>query len=287
VSRRDEILARIQTVEALPVAAVKAVTLLQNPETDLCEIARLISHDPALAAGVLRLANSAAFGGRARIDSVEAAIARLGTRRTLNLVISSAVGPLEARPVRGYDLPAGELWRHNVAVALGTQALARLLKISAPESAFTAGLLVDIGKQVLGRFLEIDGGAIRDEAFERRVSFEQAEQNVLGIDHAEVGAALLANWGLPEGIVQVVRWHHDPRQCPAQYQSIAELVHAADQVCTQAGIGGGLDGSNYRPCETALDHLKLTTDTIERATCEIVERLAEMSDLFDHATTKG
>lgn len=283
----DAILARVLDVEALPVAAMKAISLLQDPRSDLSEIARLIGHDPALAASVLRLANSAMFGGRSRIDSVSAAIARMGTRATLNLVLASAVGPMEARPVRGYDLPAGELWRHNVAVAVGTQALAEILKINAPDYAFTAGLLVDIGKQVLGQFLEIDGAAIAAEAFGRRVSFEQAEQHVLGIDHAEVGAALLANWGLPASIVQVVRWHHEPNRCPTEFQTVAELVHVSDQICTLAGIGGGVDGSNYQPCAAALDHLNLTTTVIERAMMRIAERLAQMNDLFDHAPAKG
>ena len=287
MSQRDEILARVKTVQALPVAAMKAVSLLQNPDSDLSEIARLIGHDPALAAGMLRMANSAMFGGAVRIASVNAAIARLGTRKTLNLVISTAVGPMESRPVRGYDLSAGELWRHNVAVAVGTTALAEILKLATPDFAFTAGLLVDIGKQVLGQFLEIDGAAIRSEAFERHVSFEQAEQRVLGTDHAEVGAALLTHWGLPEAIVQVVRWHHDPQQCPPACQSVAQLVHASDQICTQAGIGGGSDGCNYRPCDAALDQLKLTDSVIERATCRIVGQLAEMNDLFEPASTRG
>ena len=287
MSQRDAILARLHEVEALPVAAMKAISLLQNPASDLSEIARLIGHDPALAAGVLRLANSAMFGGRSRIETIDAAIARLGTRATLNLVLGSAVGPMEARPVRGYDLPAGALWRHNVAVAIGTQALADILKINAPDYAFTAGLLVDIGKQVLGQFLEIDGAAIAAEAFGRHVSFEQAELRVLGIDHAEIGAALLTNWGLPESIVQVVRWHHEPTRCPAEFRTVAELVHASDQICTLAGIGGGLDGSNYQPCAAALDHLNLTTATIERAMMRIADRLAQVNDLFDHADAKG
>jgi HD-like signal output (HDOD) protein len=280
VNTRQAILDRVPAIEALPVVAMRVITTLQNPRAELSEIARLIRHDPALTAGLLRLANSAAMAGRHRIESVDAALARIGLRKTLHLVMSTVVAPIAARPVRGYDLPAGELWRHNVAAALGANVVYDLIRRPPHPAAFTAGLLLDIGKQILGEFMEVDGRAIQHEAFEQHVSFEQAERHVLGIDHAQVGAALLTHWGLPDSIVDVVRWHHEPASCPPDHREVAQVVHVADQVCTQAGIGGGADGCNYVPCAQTLEQLGITPEVVERATCRIVEQLQQLDDFM-------
>lgn len=283
MSRRTKILAEIATVPALPVAAVKAISVLQSPDADLYEMARVINHDPGLAANVLKLANSALFGARRETTTVNDAVARLGTRRILDLVVGSAVGPFQSKPIRGYDLPPGELWRHSVAVACGTEELASVLGLRPPESAFTAGLLIDIGKHVLGTHLEIDRQTIRQEALQRDVPFEQAELHVLGIDHAEVGACLLEHWNLPSPLVSVVRWHHDPEQCPPEHQPTAKLVHASDQICTLCAIGTGIDGCNYRPCESVLTDLQLSENVVEDARRRIVERLDTLGAIMGHA----
>lgn len=287
MNHREQILARVQSVPALPVAAIKVIGVLQNPHADICEISRVINHDPGLAANTLRLANSVMFSGQRRIETIDVAVTRLGVRRILDLVVGSAVKPFASTPIRGYDLPAGTLWLHSVAVACGTEELAKLLKRDIPSCAFTAGLLIDVGKSVLGCELEVDGGAIRREAFEQCVSFEEAERHVLGIDHAEVGAALLEHWGLPEVLVAVVRWHHEPQHCSSPYQAVVDLVHASDQICTLSGIGAGIDGSNYRPCEASMARLGINVHIIEAALCRIVERLDTLKDIMGQTTGRS
>ncbi len=286
MTRRNEILSAVTQVASLPVAAMKVIPMLRDPSADICEVARLINHDPGLAANVLKLANSAGYAARSKVTTIDAALVRLGMRRTMGLVIGSAVAPFEQKPVRGYDLPAGALWRHGVAVAIGTQVLDEMLELHAPEHSFTAGLLVDIGKYVLGHFLEVDGTAIRNKAFNENMPFELAEQSVLGIDHAEVGAALLQHWGLPDELVEVVRWHHRPNQAREEVRLTTDLVHAADQLCTLSGLGVGWDGCNYLPCEAALQRLDLTETRNELALCSIVERLKDADDVFEQPTAE-
>ena len=281
MSRREDILARVGRTPSLPVAVVKAIPMLRDVNADLAEIARVIRLDPGLAANVLRLSNSAALGARHKVSTLEAAVARLGSRRMMGLVLSSTIGPMQCAPVRGYDLDRGALWRHAAAVGIATRALLDLLGRKPAPHAETAALLIDTGKMVLGLDLEVDGRAIARRAYESNTPFEQAEREVLGIDHAEVGAALLRHWGLPEELVQVTRWHHEPTRCPTEHREVVDLVHAADQLCTLCGIGAGLDGCQYLPCQETLTSLGLSEEVFDRALCRVVEGLQEADELFE------
>ena len=280
MNQRDNILSQVKKVPALPVATIKVVGILQNPRAELCEIARVINHDPGLAANTLRLANSAMFGGQRKIETIDAAVARLGVRRMLDLVVGAAVKPMASAPVHGYDLPGGTLWLHSVAVACGTEELAKMQTIDAPASAFTAALLIDIGKSILGSHLEVDGQKIRQLAFEQHVPFEQAERQVLGIDHAETGAALLEHWSLPPAIVAAVRWHHQPDLSPSEHQALTDLVHACDQICMLGGIGTGSDGTNYQPSDAVMARLKIDVRVVEAMMWRIMDRLESLKDLI-------
>lgn len=277
MSRRDEILAAVESIDALPPVAAQMIPLLQNPNVKVNEIADHLRHDPSLTASMLRLANCSLNAARTPIVDVSDAVKRLGTKRILGMVIGSSVASFVHKPVRGYDLGEGELWRSAVATAIGTEELAKVLGVKSPAHAFTSGLLADIGKIVLGTFLAVDANQITNRAFNLKVPFDEAERDVLGIDHAEVGAQLLNHWKIPQEIVQVVRWHHQPEKSTDQDSCVA-LVHVADHICALSGIGAGVDGLNYRPCEQILADLNVKPDTIEKTLCLTIERLGEVEE---------
>ena len=104
------------------------------------------------------------------------------------------------------------------------------------ENAFTSGLLHDVGKILLGTFMEVDVEPIVHLAKTELISFNVAEQRVLGIDHAEAGAALLEAWELPELIIRAIRWHHTPEDYEGD-PLVVDLVHVADALCLQGAIG--------------------------------------------------
>ncbi len=283
MNRREEILSSIHDVPSMPSAALGAVGLLQDPEADMAELIGVIEHDPGLTANLLRIANSAYYGGAGTIDSLRQAIVRLGTKCILQMVVASAAAPLIIPEIKGYGLSPGDLWKHSIAVAVGTERLAEALGLPVPEYAFTAGLLHDVGKMVLGTFLEVDAGPSLELAQQEQVSFDVAEHRVLGIDHAEAGAALLERWQLPAEIVCVSRWHHDPNSLTGD-TFVADLVHAADALCLMGGIGAGSDGLQYRPSRQVAERINLTTLAAETAVCGILEGLAELSELFNNGS---
>ena len=276
---RDKILASIKEIPSLPTAAVEAVQMLQNPDVSISKLSKTIEYDPSLTTNVLRMANSAYFGASRQIESLKQAIVRLGTNNVFRLVVASAVAPMASKAVKGYDIPAGELWLHSVAVAIGADALRESLEIDVSGVIFTAGLLHDIGKIVLGNFNDIDIKAVLTMALNHNVSFDEAELAVLGIDHAEVGALLLEHWKLPKSITECVRWHHYPKHFPGDLNLIS-LIHVADNLCMTMGIGLGIDGLKHRVDDEAVKRLKLNSKTTEKVLLKTMCSLGEFRNMI-------
>jgi putative nucleotidyltransferase with HDIG domain len=278
-SQKDKVLSKVRRIPSMPTSALKIIQLLQDPNVSIHELLHSIEYDPGMTSNVLRVANSPYFGSPKSISSLKEAVTRLGTNNIYKMAVASVVSSMMQSPVRGYDLAPGQLWEHSIAVALCCEKIAGALKIKAPMHAFTAALLHDVGKIVLGTFLEVDAGPILELVHRERLSFEVAENRVLGIDHAEVGACLLEHWNLPPDIVDVVRWHHQPEQFKGNPVTV-ELVHIADAITVMEGIGAGRDELNYRPSETVISKLKLKTRAIESIICETMSALDDVRAQF-------
>jgi putative nucleotidyltransferase with HDIG domain len=284
VSRRDEILAQVATVPSLPAVVCRLQDYLDDPEVNFDHLARAIECDPGLTANVLQLANSAYFGWQGGIGSVRDAISRLGTRRIFQMVLCMSVAPLVRRPIRGYDLSADRLWEHSVAAAICAEKLAAGRRPTCQPHAFTAGLLHDLGKVLLGTFVEVDIEPIKELIDLDHLTFCEAERMVLGVDHAEVGAHLLERWNLPPEVTTAARWHHEPARAESHLQGTADLAHVSDVVCLGAGWGAGLEGVPYRLDEGAVARLNLRAQDTERAAAQVVAGLDELLQIFTPGT---
>lgn len=285
MTERERIIDAIRRVPELPVAAVQVMKLIQDPDAGVAEIMKPIEYDPGLTSNVLRLANSAYFAGPRSISSLREAGVRLGAQRIFQLVLASAVSPVARQPIRTYDIPAGQLFEHLIAVAVGGEELARTLDIKPPIHTFTTGLLHDVGKVVMGTFAAIDAGPIFEHAVNEGISFEKAEADLLGIDHAEVGALLLEDWQLPEEITQAVRWHHEPEQFTGDDTRVVDLVHVAVNLSMQCGIGVGRDGLHYHASPVVIERLRLKPRITEETSAKMLTGLAELRPMF--AAEKG
>lgn len=297
MSRREDIIAKAKALPQMPSIVHRIMAYLGKEHADLTGLAKLIEYDPGLTVNVLRMANSALFGGCGQIATVREALFRLGMNRVYQLVIATGIAPRAKGAVKGYGLEPGELLRHSVAVAVGAERLAQALNVQPPPYTFTAGLLSNIGKTVLGEFLEVDGGQIMEHAAAEKISFEQAERRHLGIDHAELGALLLEHWGLPPAIVRCVRWRLDPCSAPEPepdepdgrtadwgvgaggYLDL-DLIHMGHVLATMSGIGGGEDGLFYSVCQESIDRLGVTPEAMATAMEKVQADLAELEPIF-------
>jgi HD-like signal output (HDOD) protein len=263
----------------MPAAVQQVMTLLQDEEADMGAISRVIELDPGLTANLLRVVNSSYFGGMRSISSVREAIVRLGANRVFHLAVSWGVAPHVRPAIRGYDLETGELLRHSLAVALASEGLAKSLMPSPPPNIFTAGLLVNVGKIILGTFLAVNPAPILELAYEQGLTFEEAEERVLGVGHAEVGAVLLEHWGLPDDIVEVVRYRLHPERA-REGGVILDLVHVGDVLAKLSGIGLGVDGMAYRLDDACVQRLHLTEDHIAGVLETLPGNVEELMSIF-------
>ena len=273
------ILAKVKSFPSMPGAAEKLLKLLDNPDTTAVQIEQILRYDPGLTANLLKLTNSVYFGLPCKVGSVSQAVVLLGWKKLIQLVMASCVNAIMGKPVPGYDLSAGELWRHSIAVSVAAEDLAKELKISAPENIFTAALLHDVGKLVLGGFVKEDLEKIEIEA-SRGISFEVAEHMVLGTNHAEVGAQILKSWSFPQELVNAVRWHHDPDSA-GKTDTLIDIVHVANILCLMIGIGVGREGLCYKPSPLATKRLGLRTNDLEMVASRTLQYVDDLCNVFE------
>ena len=279
MTRREEILDMIDDVVAIPCCAQKAKALLDDPDADLGTLARIIEHDPGLTANLLKIVNASYFGSGRPMLTAREAIDRLGTLQVLQFVVSTGVAPSFVQKIEGYDLAPNMHLQHSVTVALAAHELGRVLDLDVPGYVFTAGLLSGTGKILLGAYVKVDVQAILTLAVERGLDFDRAEDEVLGINHAEVGARLLEKWKLPPELVNAVRYHLRPDEAPEQ-SPVLDLVHIGNALAKMIGVGLGVDGLNYAPSRAVADRLGLTPEVLDEVSVNVVEDLGRVWDLF-------
>jgi putative nucleotidyltransferase with HDIG domain len=272
------IASKLNSFPSMPATAVQLLALIDDPDIDISKIEKILRQDPGLTANLLKLANSAYFGVPSKIGSVHQAVLLLGLKRLIQLVLASCVSALMDRPVSGYDLSPGELWRHSIAVTAAAEGLAKEMNIEAAEEIFSAALLHDVGKLILGDFVRDDFKKI-EEIISGGISFETAENMVLGVNHAQVGAEILRKWSLPFELVNAVRWHHSP-EAADQADIMLDIVHVADVLCLMIGVGAGRDGLQYQPSESAVQRLGLEPYHLEKVASKTLQWMKELSDVF-------
>lgn len=230
---------RTLRIPSLPGVVARLQSMLADPETGLAEIGAVIATDPPLAARILRTANSAVFGLREPVQTIQRAASVLGVASLRNIVLQVCL--LDAfRHLADDDRSNLErLWRHSIACALTAQELGfrARTRLVEPYDAYTCALLHDLGKLILFEASRESYARIVLAAGGQGVSTHELEQERLGISHTEVGAALAREWSLPDEIVQSIRLHHAPRR-ELLLAPMAALVAMGDAVvlAVEAGV---------------------------------------------------
>lgn len=278
----EELVNRTSDLPSIPEAALKVVRQANDPNSSPDNVAQTLATDQALAARLLRLANSAYYGLPRQVTSLQDAVKVLGMRTVRHLAVLASTYPWLSRSLPGYDLPALMLWRHSFMVATCAQLLARKTRHVDADEAFTAGLLHDIGKIVMSAWMEDELSALMREVRLRGCSFNEAEQSAFGFTHADVGGYLAQSWNLPPVMVEAITHHHTP-QSSDSINGLAHVTHLSDAVCVSLGLGVGGDGLNYYASPTAIVELSLCDADIESAADELVDSLETNERLLDMA----
>ncbi|MBC2932084.1 HDOD domain-containing protein [Nocardioides sp. zg-1228] len=273
-----DLLAAAESVEPLPHTIARLATLVADPDSDIREISETVALDVSLAADVLRRANSVALGHRANITSVRDAVVRLGSSTLLSLTMASRVGGRMLAALPAYGLKPGALWERSVAASIAAEVIRSRARVPVPAEAGTAALLHDFGMVVLARHF---GNQILDmlalAAATDGLDLVETERRVLGLTHADIGAAVAEAWGLPLTIVDGIREHHEAHEDLSAVSAAVALACAmSHEITTRDEDPEELESQVTRHHEVAPLLQVLQLD--DRAYHEIVETSRERFD---------
>lgn len=221
---KDKIALRLQQLPPLPRAVSELLASFAKEDVDVDHLARQISHDQAISARVLRVANSSFYGLQNKVATIQEAVVVLGFRAVRSMVLAVGMNSaFQTDQCRGFELEVYQ--RHCVGTSLVARGLADMAGCNR-DLAFTAGLLHDIGRLALASNFPAEYAAALDYQRKHDCFAVVAERDVLGIDHAQVGGILAETWHFPESLHQAVSEHHEPAAASAD--SLANLIHVAD-----------------------------------------------------------
>jgi putative nucleotidyltransferase with HDIG domain len=244
----------INSVRAVPQIILKIIRMIQDKNYCMNSIAREVRKDQVISAKVLRMCNSAYFSRMVNIDSIDRALALLGEKQILRSIVSASFMDLFSSKNTGYSLCQGGLFYHAIGTAMISERLAGLTGIIAPDLAYTAGLLHDIGKialdQCMSEFYPF---------FYRRTQIDGdelivVERDLFGVTHEDAGGELAQRWSLPESITEVIKHHHCPEDASSNGE-LVNLVYLADLIMSRFFVGQDLERMDTENLSTCLERL--------------------------------
>jgi len=284
----QEILKAIKAVRPLPDVALRVLRLVEVPDYRIDDLVALVRTDPTLVARVLRLCNASLYGLDQQITAVGDAIARLGSRNLVQMVMAScASGTFAGVRSSPYADPTA-LWRHAVACAVTGQTLAVASGRVGATVAFTAGVLHDIGRIALSQ--SADEAKLADALARHHenptADTLQIERAMFGVDHASVSGLIAAAWHLPHELGAALRDHHDAARL-AEPAPLTALLHVAEQLVQEIGAGSPFPRLQAHIAPAALAQLGLRAEDVPTLTADAIGALARAAELLNPELPHG
>ena len=226
----------------LPAVYLRLRSVLDDPDYAVSDVEEVISSDPAIATRLLRQANSPYFGFTAKIDTLSRAVGLMGSQQVHDLVLATSVAQTFADiPVEVMDMHA--FWTRSVYCAVAARLLAAKCNVLDSERLFVAGLLRDIGHLVMYQSVPDESTEALVHAQMERRALHEVERDVTGFDYAQLGGALLQQWGLPVNLWKPVQFHTSPEQS-SDHLLESSIVHLAGML-SDIGQTDEFDGEAF------------------------------------------
>lgn len=269
--RRERLSRTIKDTRSLPTlpgVIAKLNSLADNDKASAQEMARVVSADQVLSAKVLRLVNSPFYGFSGRVSSVANALILLGVNVVKSLALSSSIFEIMEKHVVG-------LWEHSLGAGVAASIIARRIGLPEPEEVSTAALLHDIGKVIIKINLKDEYDGLVKLIAEKDCTMLEAERELLGMDHAEIGEWLARTWYMPEKLIEPIACHHEvSKSGPQQVKTAA--VHLADVLIKASAFGSSGDDLVPRIQPVAWNRLNLNAEKLEGIIIELEEKLVDV-----------
>jgi len=273
-----QIIEHLGELPTLPVVIQKINALLSNPRTTATEVGQAIATDQAIAAKIIRLVNSALYGFPGRISTITHAIVILGFSTVKNVILTTSIlSRFDLKKnIQGFDMMG--LWKHSIATGSIARLIAQEIGFRGKEEAFVGGLLHDLGKVVHALYLPDSFVQVVTAAHEKHLLIYEAELDLHGVTHVDIGAWIADKWNLPNDLAAVIKFHHSPSKA-GPHALLVSIIHLADILAR--GLDIGTPGDKTVPVVDleAWTMLGLTEAQILRI-LELSEKEIEQSSVF-------
>ena len=234
---------KIIGLPTLPTIVTQLIAVVGDPASSARQIAQLVSTDQALTAKILKVANSAFYGFSREIATVQLAIVVLGIEMVKNIGLSVAVLKRFSQG-REHDLfDRQRFWEHAIGAGVAARMLARkFYDRRKADEAFVAGVLHDIGKLILIEYFYDEFVEALTLAADKEIAIVDAEEQVLGVSHADVGGWLAEKWNLPPHLVNAIAYHHRPfEQDTPVPEDLVVITHMGNALIRHCRVGNSGD----------------------------------------------
>lgn len=277
----ESILKSVEKIPAFPATIQKVVGLLHDDDYAVADVVNVIKYDQAVAANILKISNSAYFGARQKIKTIHDAVVYLGQQQLIRAVQTAGISKFYKKGGVGYVSHSRELWEHSVAVALMSQILSMEIQKREDPLLYTAALLHDIGKIIMGEYVHESFEKIINRVKNEKCSFLEVEEEIIGINHADLGGRIAAHWNFPSEIRDAIAWHHRPDLLMEENKTNAWIVYLSDQACLMMGIDGGVDALAYKGLEEVMTQFNLREIDLEKSFIKLLDELGKAKDLIN------
>ncbi len=251
----------------------KARKIMDDPDSSMKDLADRIELVPAITVRILKVANSAFYCRREKVASIHDSVTILGVVTLSELLILACSSKLMGSALKGYGFSRESFWKHCLAVAFGSKAVADRKNLKSAGDAFTAGLIHDVGKLILDRYI-----LERKDAFDIFMSdgnktHSDAEKEILGVDHAEIATDVCEKWKIPRSVSAAIKRHHNPSGILGN--ELAYILNVSDHMANWSGFN--VDGISLEIGDTYEKKLDLSIDDVESTMDEMVDYVNKIS----------
>ena len=275
----SDVLENLTEMPSLPTVVARLTRLIADPKTTASDINVALSSDPGLVTKILKLVNSSYYGFSRRITTITNAVVILGFNQVRNLALSAFIFDKFAGAGKDSGFDVNGFWKHSIGAAFAGAHIAKNMDPKLEEDAFICGLLHDLGKFIMAQNAPLHITMVLDRAKKKDILFHTAEQECLGYDHAQLGAVVMERWNLPETLVDVVRYHHNPVAAPEKAVTLCCMTQMADIASRALLIGNGGDESIPLLTEEVWRRTRLAWKDLESIVRKVADEYSK-SDAF-------
>lgn len=274
----EDVILKSVELPVLPDVSQKVLGLMADPDISIEKIKRLISSDPGLTTKILKIANSAFYGGYRNIENLSQAILRLGLNAVRNIVVATSLKNVYKR----FGLTEKLLWEQMFGSAIAASIIAKKTRMADGEDAFIGGLLHDVGKVVLNNEYPENFSKVIEAVYNEGVTFEEAELRVFDFTQREVGAIVISKWGLPESLELLIT-HFDDFEAVSrdrQLFNMVTVIKMSDRLCQKIGMGWRTAGTDEFDFGNLPETLGLDDDSLNEIIEECRLAFSQSAELY-------